>query len=65
MVTMSGYINLSTRVSKVANVGCMSSNGLPRNYYGVLKEHLIAHVLRKQNEGSTPIQNLLYMVFVV
>ena len=43
----------------------MSSNGLPRNYYGVLKEHLIAHVLRKQNEGSTPIQNLLYMVFVV
>lgn len=31
----------------------MSINGLPRNYYEVLKEYLIGHVLKKQNKGFT------------
>ena len=31
----------------------MSINGPPRNYYEVLKEYSIGHVLKKQNKGST------------
>ena len=34
-------------------IGFMCNNGPPGNYCGVLKEHLIAHVLTKQNGGST------------
>ena len=30
----------------------MSRNEPPKNYYGVLKEHLIGHVLRGQNGES-------------
>ena len=39
---MRGQINPSTKVSEVAQkrVSCMSSHGPPRDYYGVLKEHL-------------------------
>ena len=55
MVTMRDQINPSTKVSKVAYKGIffMSSNEPPWNYCGVLKEHLIGHVLRGQNGGST------------
>ena len=37
----------------------MTNNGPPRNFYGVLKEHLIGHVLRKQNGGF--IDNVIHL----
>ena len=53
MVTMRGHINPSIAITKVAQkVRCMCSNEPLGNCSGVLKEHLIRHVLKGQNRGT-------------
>ena len=52
---MRGQINPLTKVFKIVQkkIDDMSNNRPLGNYYGVLKEYLIGHVLKGQNDSST------------